>query len=265
VWFDGLGWVAFEPTPGRGSPTQVAYTGQPAAQDSLVQPDNPGGPVTTTTTAPAGAGVDIAGQPQIPEFETGPADGELVGDTGGGWNWKLTGRIALLIAVLGAYGGGVPLWHWLLRRRRRQNATTPAARVETAWAESVDTLELGYGLSRKPSETRREFANRLRSDLRVPGQAMIGLADLTTVARYHPTGLGAGDSQQADQLSGEIEAAVHSRVPAFKRWQRLVDPRRLLTPSARVVVSSSPTGLTTPPPGGASHLNGPSRQPERVG
>ncbi|HNJ98482.1 MAG TPA: transglutaminaseTgpA domain-containing protein, partial [Ilumatobacteraceae bacterium] len=32
VWFDGLGWIAFEPTPGRGNGDATGYTGIPAEQ-----------------------------------------------------------------------------------------------------------------------------------------------------------------------------------------------------------------------------------------
>ena len=34
VWFDGIGWVAFEPTPGRGAPNAQSYTGLPPQQDT---------------------------------------------------------------------------------------------------------------------------------------------------------------------------------------------------------------------------------------
>lgn len=34
VWFAGIGWVPFEPTPGRGIPRAEAYTGVPAQQDT---------------------------------------------------------------------------------------------------------------------------------------------------------------------------------------------------------------------------------------
>ncbi len=34
VWFAGIGWVAFEPTPGRGMPGAQAYTGVAAQQDA---------------------------------------------------------------------------------------------------------------------------------------------------------------------------------------------------------------------------------------
>lgn len=38
VWFAGIGWVAFEPTPGRGMPGAEAYTGVTAQQDADDQP-----------------------------------------------------------------------------------------------------------------------------------------------------------------------------------------------------------------------------------
>ena len=36
IWFDGIGWVDFEPTPQRGIPGAEVYTGVPAAQDETV-------------------------------------------------------------------------------------------------------------------------------------------------------------------------------------------------------------------------------------
>ena len=66
---------------------------------------------------------------------------------------------------------------------------SPATSVETAWAEVGETLDLGYGLSRRPSETRREFAQRLTNDMRIPRQPIRELAELATVARYYPNGL----------------------------------------------------------------------------
>lgn len=53
VWFDGIGWVLFEPTPGRGAPN-AGYTNVPEQQDESVpvpSEQNPI-PVTTTTTSP---------------------------------------------------------------------------------------------------------------------------------------------------------------------------------------------------------------------
>ena len=40
VWFDGYGWVPFEPTPGRGMPGAEAYTGVPPQQDGDAAADH---------------------------------------------------------------------------------------------------------------------------------------------------------------------------------------------------------------------------------
>ena len=49
VWFDGLGWVPFEPTPGRGAPGAESYTGLAPAQDETA----PGRRRRRTAAAPA--------------------------------------------------------------------------------------------------------------------------------------------------------------------------------------------------------------------
>ncbi|MGH9150665.1 MAG: transglutaminaseTgpA domain-containing protein, partial [Acidimicrobiales bacterium] len=48
VWFAGAGWVAFEPTPGRGAPGAQPYTGLPEAQAASGVPNT-----ATTLTMPA--------------------------------------------------------------------------------------------------------------------------------------------------------------------------------------------------------------------
>ena len=47
IYFEGVGWVPFEPTPGRGIPAAEQYTGVPAAQS-----DDDGSTITTTSAQP---------------------------------------------------------------------------------------------------------------------------------------------------------------------------------------------------------------------
>ena len=54
IWFDGLGWVPFEPTPGRGAPGAEEYTGVAPAQDESA----PG--------TPTGDGGEAAAAPDVP-------------------------------------------------------------------------------------------------------------------------------------------------------------------------------------------------------
>ncbi|MEM7339121.1 MAG: DUF3488 and transglutaminase-like domain-containing protein [Actinomycetota bacterium] len=238
VWFDGLGWVAFEPTPGRGAPNSANYTDVAAQQDSLIQPDNPDNPVTTTT-APQTPAENVGEEPtaQIPDVPINNDDSAFGVGSGGFISLGLALRLLAGAAVVGAYLGGPLLYRELKRQRRRQAVVTPADGVETAWAEVAETLDLGYGLQRRPAETRREYARRLGQDMRVPHEPMQGLAEKATVARYHPGGLGPDDATAADQLASQIESEVFQRVPFTTRWRRLVDPRRLLRPQARLKVS----------------------------
>jgi transglutaminase-like putative cysteine protease len=57
LWFEGVGWVMFEPTPGRGSASAEAYTGIPAQQDD---------------TGPTAAGGDVGGSGLVPQVTTPP-------------------------------------------------------------------------------------------------------------------------------------------------------------------------------------------------
>ncbi len=238
VWFPDLGWVAFEPTPGRGAPSAVDYTGLPALQDSIVQPDNPGGPVTTTTQAPT-TGNSVDPGPAIPDIPLDDQSGSsATADDGFGISLGTALRILAVLAVISLYVAGIPAYRWWKRERRRQRVNTPSSGVETAWAEATETLELGFGLVRRPSETRREYARRLASDMRVPREPMDELADKVTVARYHPHGLSTTDAERATALAVEIEQSVNSRVTPYTRWKRMVDPRRLLKPNARIAVTS---------------------------
>lgn len=241
VWFDGLGWVAFEPTPGRGAPAAVEYTGLPAAQDSLIQPDNPGGPVTTTTTAPSENNPVDQG-PLVPEFDLGGegGSGDPLEESGGISSTTLLWLLGIGTLVA-AYAGGIPAYHWFRREQRRQRVDSAASGVETAWAEATESLELGFGLTRRPSETRREYAGRLATDMRIPREEMGELANKVTVARYYPSGLSERDATRATELAGTIEQSVTSRVPVFTRWKRMVDPKRLLQRNSKISPASLPS------------------------
>ncbi len=236
VYFDDLGWVAFEPTPGRGLPGAASYTGVAAEQSSDVQPNNPGQPTTTTTINPnTGPGVSV--DPQLEDF-IGDEFIEPV-DTGVGGGFAIPWRLVIPILLIAAYVGGMPLiWH-LRRKSRRSKADTPARRVETAWAEAAESLELGFDIRRQPAETRTEYAGRLETDRRVPSSEFTMLAETATVARFHPGGVSEVKADQADQLSTRIETAITNRVPIYTRFRRLLDPRRLFKPTKRIVTETT--------------------------
>lgn len=221
LWFGDLGWVAFEPTPGRGSPTGSDYTEIPAIQDSNSAPTLPD--ATTPSTTPGNT------IPLDSTFDPGQFDPNLI-DAGGDaveqpfnvpWRW-------LAVAFIGlAYLAGLPAWRRYSRANRRAKASNNASKVGAAWLDAVEDLELGYDLVRMPSETRTEFAVRASSTYGVPKE-VIHLGDLASNARFGPSSVSDLDVTAAHKAAASIAHAYRHSRPGVSRWARIVDPRRLL-------------------------------------
>lgn len=241
VWFPDLGWVAFEPTPGRGGP-DATHLAIPAAQDSAVQPDRPGEPTTTTTISPsdlAAGGPDLSFDPAL-GLPSDSAIGEAAtGESAG------SGRLSPLLLVLlvgGLYVAGSLAFHRLRRARRTRSATTTEERTELAWAEAAEAIELSTGLVRPRAMTRREWAQRLARDQRVEGDDMRVLADAVTTARFSGT-LPAETLEAAESASERLTRQAQQRMGWRKRLLVDLDPRRLRRPTQRLV-QSPPTDDT---------------------
>ncbi|WP_434618183.1 transglutaminaseTgpA domain-containing protein [Arthrobacter sp. A5] len=150
LYFAGLGWVPFEPTPSRG---QVpAYAMQLGVSGGAANsPDNelrPGDNAANTASPSA-----VASPAPVSPHATGGQAGGTVQPL---W-FVLTPAVVLLLAAPG-------LTRINLRRRRRRT-TRPgsgAARApeSAAWAELTD-LAFDYGLQPMASDTPRTFAARL--------------------------------------------------------------------------------------------------------
>jgi hypothetical protein len=131
LYFDGIGWVRFEPTPGRGS--VPAYAPLPSANVAGTPTATPSSAAVATPT-PAASGAATAGNRGGSGFAFGPA---LRG-----------GGIALLVLVVLALPG---LFRAARRRRRlsRLGRDGPAG----AWREILDSavdLRLQTGRGRSP-------------------------------------------------------------------------------------------------------------------
>ncbi len=233
VWFEGLGWVAFEPTPGRGAPAAAAYTGVAAQQDSLVQPDDPAGPTTTTTDPGSGlalpsSSVDLDDLLDLNPDDAAAGTGATV-DQPLDLPWRL---ITIVLAAL-AYLVGVPAFHRARRARRARRAPTRAAAVDAAWADMVETAE-GISLLRRGDETELEFAARIGEDRRFDGESLRRLARLTASARYGPEP-STTSVEHARSLSDQLVAQMR-RTGTRGMWlRRDLAPRRLLRPTDRTV------------------------------
>lgn len=178
VYFEGVGWVPFEPTPQRGDPQSADHTGVPPQQAPAPRDD----PATTTTepapapdptTAPdPSPSDDIAATAggQDPEQEPGTAT------TGSRW-WIAAAVAAGTVAVL-----TVVLVRLLTVRARRTRTGAQRDRlVEHAWRDAVRALA-PLGLRPSSSETPDEFAARV--DLTLGTALLAPLARHETRRRY---------------------------------------------------------------------------------
>lgn len=202
LYFDGIGWIAFEPTPSRGNPDSVGYTAIAPAQAAPGDP-TPADQVTTTTVVgdprtPTTVAVNPRLRPDV--SNPGPAD-DAGADTGSPL-WILatwTVAIGILLAVVSLVGRLV--WVAMRRRRRTERAVEPPAQAELAWIESCEWLdELGLGLS--AWETPTEFSDRVVGA--TGWTSMRSLARIETTRRYGATMIAEDDATRAADLAAEI-------------------------------------------------------------
>lgn len=150
LYFEGIGWVPFEPTPSRGVVPDYTIDAlsplNPNSDDQApdLAPGNPEATVPTATPTPsaeAGVGVDSSGTAS--GFRLAPA---LL-------------AVAMLLVVLAVLG--TPRLIRSSRRLRRERPTPSPTAVPLAWDELQD-LGADYGLPSLPSETPRNYSQRLR-------------------------------------------------------------------------------------------------------
>ena len=211
VWFNGIGWVPFEPTPGRGSPDAAAYLGISPEQDTGEQPGSaststtstttaPGAPTTTTSTAPA------TSVPSATTAPTAPAD-----DDGAPAWW--------LAAVL-----AVGAWTWLgtsavssIARRRRATAGA-RTRALLAWHRATRFAEWAGG-GPASGLTPREFAAAAGSRVAIGRRDLDALASLVGRVAYSAHEPTAHELERCEELSSRIVSGCR---PLLSRRRRAI-------------------------------------------
>ncbi len=184
VWFDDIGWVAFEPTPGRGAPNAESYTGVPPQQDtSAGAADIDNGGDTPTTAVPSERanidfGLNIAdladpttGDPTAPATEP-------ESDNGASRVWLI------IFAALGT-ALIAPSFVRLVRHRRRARSVDD--QLADAWQRATRAVS-AVGVPLQPSDTPREVAALTARHFPLVSRPMESLADAVTEATYRAEG-----------------------------------------------------------------------------
>ena len=236
VYFAGLGWVPFEPTPGRGAPGAETYTGVPEQQvqsggnpnTATTLPSATTQPETQTTQPPDDLNVEAATPDNAPAADAA-ATADAGSDSNGLWRWFVWTAIALggMLLVAAAYVlVALGLDHHR-RTRRRAAAESAADRVQLAWDESLAQLGL-IGLVDVPSETHAETAGRASQILPTGAEHARTIGVLAEAAVYGPSGIGDAEAETAEQAAGEIGQIVHAVTSVTTRSRRLLRPAVML-------------------------------------
>lgn len=202
VHLDGVGWLAFDPTPAR-----VA-----------VDDDEP--PPPPEAQSPAAAQPPIA-----PPAETGDEGDDAVVDVrrdGGRWGslgtWltrsAVVGGVALFPVLVIA--GAIVLTK-LLRRRRRLQGADPAHRVRGAWANATDSL-VDAGMTIAPAWTDDRIARHATALAPSAPHETRRLAAMASAMTFGATDDGWRLVGDAALTSTAIDTAIRAE---RTRWQRL--------------------------------------------
>ena len=229
LYFAGVGWLRFEPTPGGAGGQDTAV--EPAYVAAVNAGGGTGGtgtniiPSTGPGTGPSGApgGTHgLKGPHQIGDPGTAPASAAA---TGGSPAWPWFAALALLLVI-----GVTPATARLaVRRRRWRTAKGDAGLADAAWRELCADLD-DYGQHCRPSESPRAVARRVRAISGLDpaaGQAADRVATIVERARYAPAPAAAGSARADVSLIRKSLARCSGRAV---RWRARLLPASVVQP-----------------------------------
>jgi transglutaminase-like putative cysteine protease len=196
LYFQGLGWVPFEPTPSRG--VVPSYAAEGAAPSGASTNENNDGLVPGDGALPT---VQPSAAPVPLPAAAGPANAasQLLPVLSG----------AGMLTLLGLLVASPRLARGRLRRRRLRGPGAPdeAGPALLAWAELCD-LATDYGVAPQPSETPRHFSARLRA----------------SAALGEPEGVDAAGHAAVSAVTLDFERSQYGRPAAGGRHDAPVRP-----------------------------------------
>jgi transglutaminase-like putative cysteine protease len=203
TYFEGAGWVSFDPTPAR-----VPTTPPPKTKDETAA--NEGGLF----------------EEQAPPNEVAPQE-PAADHEAGGFPTRLLVVAAFLLLVLALPFLLIGL-KALVRRRRRRRARNPAEQVLGAWAEVVDRL-LEVGVPLEKSLTAREVAGRSIEFVSPGAQRLLyEMVPLVTAALFAPSGPSPERAALMYELVEQFGREIVTNRPMASRMVAALNPKPLL-------------------------------------
>jgi transglutaminase-like putative cysteine protease len=274
LYFQGYGWLRFEPTPGGSTGQGTATT-----PNYSLTPINPGvtgpsqvTPATGPSTAPNGAAGRLRGI--TPPFPDGPIGTLTRGPTGFS-PWEIFGLVVagLIVLALPAPWCARRVIRFRRWRRGRHGATGPAtdrdravravrpSRAESAvragrtdradrvrardvawahaaWHELRDDLT-DYGTASLPSESPRAVAARAGTGLDLTGLARAALGRIAMAEERARYAAAPADGAGLHADSATVRRAIAAATPRGARWRARLLPASVVAPAVAAIASAS--------------------------
>lgn len=225
LYFEGLGWVPFEPTKsyGGGSSGEGNQPAPPPSTESAAPTTPEATPSPSpepTPTAEASPEPSPSGQPGASDDQPGPADGS----SGSPWFWPVVGLLGLLVlAVLPAVIRWARGW-WRLRSSR-----AGADLASAAWRELRDTFT-DAGLPWEPGSPGAAAATMAAGLGREAATDLRLVADLVERTLYAQQAPDPGELPSATRRARRL---ILGGLPPTQRWSARLLPRSLIRPRRR--------------------------------
>lgn len=218
LYFEGVGWTRFEPTPRAGLTTPPAWSIPPSG----VMPEDP---AASASEEPESSSSASAAAPSSEPRRVDEASPDAAtADSGPGFPWR--GALVVLAVLIGL---SAPRAAATLASRRRWNrARTLPELAEAGWNDLRQELS-DLGVRWAVSWTPRAVERRLIDDYAFDSHARPALERLTAEienARYAPPSeeLGRTAEERREDVA-TVVSTVASRLPDRTRWQARLWPR----------------------------------------
>ena len=214
VYFQGIGWVPFEPTNSLGVPTSFASgtTGGSSTTPNAPQQQQSAAPETQSTTAPSLGNQDGPGL---------QGTGTAGSARGIGPGLLIGGGIAVLLLL-----GAAPAVLRVLRRRSR-GAAARAGDPVAAWTMVQDDA-VDLGIPVPGGESPRRFADRLVREHGVDPDDMDLLRGAVERVSYAENARDAADGPVLADAAARVGAGLRARASGVRRTLARVLPRSLV-------------------------------------
>jgi transglutaminase-like putative cysteine protease len=220
LYFEGSGWLRFEPTASRSGPPAYSVPGQ----------DSPTNGATTTAGAATGTATQTRSDRNIDEGDAGSsATTSWVDQWLTGTNLVLL--ITVLVVVLGTFL--MPLTAWITRTLRRRRAATRQDLVEIEWDALMSHFD-DLGLSAPPGATLRSARERYITDGHLDDAHASAMRRVTaTLERARYDRPERTTPEQTEELHRDIRS-IRRQVSGTRSWTTRV--RSFLWPTEGVSV-----------------------------